>query len=65
MARPSKGPRENFFVRAPETLGIKQAAEDAGYPVLNDFVVEILQRAKDAGLWPTTEPGQEQLKLSA
>jgi hypothetical protein len=65
MARPSKGPREQFFVRAPVSLGVKQASEDAGYPTYNDFVVEILERAKDAGLWPTAAPDQEQLKLSA
>jgi hypothetical protein len=65
--RPSKGQRYARTIRFPEPLNdeIEEAASAAGYDNVNDYVVDVLYRARDAGLFPAQAPGQERLPISA
>jgi hypothetical protein len=65
--RPSKGPRYARTIRFPELLNdeIEQAATAAGYDSVQDFVVDVMFAARDAGLFPAAAPGQESLPISA
>jgi hypothetical protein len=67
--RPSKGPRYQRTIRFPEQLNddIEMAATEAGYESVQDFVVDVLYRAKAAGLFPEVVPAtaQERLPISA
>jgi len=64
--RPSKGPRFQLTVRCPEALAevIEEGRAAAGMAT-NDYVVELLRLATEAGLTPVAEAGQERLPLSA
>jgi hypothetical protein len=73
MARPrgtggrkSKGDRIPCTVRFPRELHgvIKQAADNAGYDSFQDFMIELTERAMEAGLFPA-QPHQERLPVSA
>jgi hypothetical protein len=65
--RPSKGARYTRTIRFPVDLNeaIEDAALAAGYDNVNDCVVEIVERARAAGLFPTAAPGQGRLPISA
>jgi hypothetical protein len=65
--RPSKGPRYARTIRFPELLNdeIEEAATAAGYDNVNDYVVDVLYAARDAGLFPARATGQERLPISA
>jgi hypothetical protein len=65
--RPSKGPRHTHTVRIPLPLdeAIEQSAVAAGYTNCNDFIVEVLDRARKAGLFPQAAAGQMKLQASA
>jgi hypothetical protein len=65
--RPSKGPRHPRMVRFPLPLNaaIEQAAEAAGYTNVNDFVVDVMSRAQENGLFSMTAPGSKQMELPA
>ncbi len=67
VGRPSKGPRYPQSIYFPVELHdeIKKAAAAAEYDALTEYVVDIIYRAKSAGLWPATSPGQERLPISA
>jgi hypothetical protein len=64
--RPSKGDRHTQSIRFPVALYavITAAAEDAGYDNVNDFVVNVVERAHTAGLFPAPS-GQMRLPASA
>jgi len=64
--RPSKGERHTQSIRFPVALYevITQAAGDAGYDNVNDFVVDVVARAHTAGLFPAPS-GQMRLPASA
>ncbi len=64
--RPSKGERHTQSIRFPVALYevITQAAGDAGYDNVNDFVVDVVARAHAAGLFPAPS-GQMRLSVSA
>ncbi|MGH3237703.1 MAG: hypothetical protein ACRDOH_31490 [Streptosporangiaceae bacterium] len=64
--RPSKGDRHTQSIRFPVALYavITQAAGDAGYDNVNDFVVDVVARAHSAGLFPASS-GQMRLPVSA
>jgi hypothetical protein len=66
QGRPSKGERHTQSIRFPVTLyeEIKQAAGNAGYDNVNDFVVDVVARAHTAGLFPQAS-GQMPLPASA
>lgn len=66
--RPSKGPRYAQTIRFPEPLRdvIEEARSGSGYDNVNDFVVAMLQKAAEAGIFPSAAPaGQDRLPLSA
>ena len=67
--RPSKGDRYPRTVRLPRELNeaIEDAAAAAGYDNVNDYIVEIVIRARDAGLFPApgAQGGQMRLPVSA
>lgn len=65
--RPSKGVRYARTIRFPEPLNdaIEEAATAAGYDNINDYVIDVLDRAQAAGLFPTAAPGQTRLPISA
>lgn len=66
--RPSKGPRYAQTIRFPEPLrdAIEEAREGSGYDNVNDYVVALLEKAQEAGLFPAVaESGQARLPLSA
>lgn len=62
--RPSKGDRRAHSIRFPVELyeTITEAAAQAGYDNLNDFVVDLVDKARREGLFP---PSGGQLPLSA
>lgn len=62
--RPSKGDRRTHSIRFPVELyeTITAAAAAAGYDNLNDFVVDLVDRARREGRFP---PTGGQLPLSA
>lgn len=64
--RPSKGARYTRTIRFPVELhdAIEEAAAAAGYTAVNDFVVDVVARAREAGLFPA-EAGQMELQASA
>jgi uncharacterized protein (DUF1778 family) len=64
--RPSKGERYARTIRFPAPLNeaIEAAAAEAGYDNVNDFVVDTLERAAAAGLFPDNAD-QERLPISA
>jgi hypothetical protein len=66
--RQSKGPRTPLTIRFPVPLrdAIEEARPGSGFDSTNDYVVAILERAKEAGLFPTAaSSGQDQLPISA
>jgi hypothetical protein len=66
--RQSKGPRDPLTVRFPKPLraAIENAREGTGYDGAGEYVVAIVERALEAGLFPTAESGgQDQLPISA
>lgn len=65
--RKSKGPRYARTIRFPSDLNVEleSSAGLAGYDNVNDYVVEIVARARDAGLFPAKSTGQESLPISA
>lgn len=65
QGRPSKGERHTQSIRFPVALYavIAQAASAAGYDNINDFVVDVVDRAYAAGLFPVPA-GQMQLPAS-
>jgi hypothetical protein len=64
--RPSKGDRRARTIRFPaETDAVlEQGADVAGYTSVNDYVVDLVSRALEAGLIPVADV-QEHLPLSA
>jgi hypothetical protein len=66
QGRPSKGERHTQSIRFPVALYavIDQARKDAGYDNVNDFVVDVVDRAYSAGLFPGPA-GQMRLPASA
>ena len=68
MAQPHKGIRHQSTIRYPEPLHhvLEQRRAGSGYTNVNDFVVAMLQKAADAGLFPDPVPSeQDRLPLSA
>lgn len=67
MARPWKGERFARTIRFPSRVNdlLERLAPAAGYDNVNDYVVEIVERAERAGLWPEAAAGQERLPISA
>lgn len=68
MAQPHKGRRHQTTIRYPEPLHgvIEERRAGSGYDNVNDFVVAMLQKAAEAGLFPDPLPrDQERLPLSA
>lgn len=65
--RRSKGVRYARTIRFPDDLHetIEGSYSAAGYDNINDYVVDIVYRARDAGLFPEAAPGQERLPISA
>jgi hypothetical protein len=64
--RPSLGARHTRTIRFPEAIDtvIVDGADSAGYPSINEYIVDLVTRALEAGLAP--EPAQpERLPLSA
>jgi hypothetical protein len=62
--RKSKGARHTQSIRFPVDLydAIAQAAPESGFDNINDFVVDVVERAHKAGLFP---PPGGQMPLSA
>jgi hypothetical protein len=52
MPRPHKGPRHAYTIRIPVALDAryKHALARSGHDNMNDFVVEVLESAEQAGL---------------
>jgi hypothetical protein len=68
MAQPHKGPRHQTTIRVPAHLHgtIEERRAGSGYGNVNDYVVAMLAKAAEAGLFPDPLPqGQDRLPLSA
>jgi hypothetical protein len=68
MAQPHKGPRHQTTIRVPAPLHstIEQRRAGSGYDNVNDYVVAMLAKAAEAGLFPDPRPqSQDRLPLSA
>jgi hypothetical protein len=63
--RKPKGERVPCTIRFPAELHetVLQAAEQAGYDTFQDFMIDLVQRAHAAGLFPPAR--QDQLPISA
>jgi hypothetical protein len=44
---------------------IMTGVDDAGYASMQDYIVDVVQAAYEAGLFPAAAPGQDQLPISA
>jgi hypothetical protein len=66
IGRPSKGARKARTIRFPRPMdaALEKHARAAGYDNVNDYVVDIVFRAKQVpGIWPASAPGQEHLPM--
>jgi hypothetical protein len=69
MPQPWKGERFARTIRFPTRTNerLERLATEAGYANVNDYVVEIVERAEQAGLWPepASADAQQLLPISA
>jgi hypothetical protein len=71
MGRPEMGERYPRTIRFPIEMNdeIEISATDAGYTSINQYVLDIICAAKEAGLFPATVPdrdsGQQALPIPA
>jgi hypothetical protein len=67
VPRPHKGDRYQRTIRFPLSLHstIERAAAAAGYDNVNDYVVEVVAMAHEAGVHPQPQGRQERLPVGA